>query len=879
MNPNNKKITIKSTHKIFDFLNKHQVKKGEKFTHNSMGKPLGSFYIPSSEEDEFFKLYLDAINNNIQLHLLERHNEYSPILIDFDFKYDFSIMERQHNINHIKKIIKLYIEEINNIFNISNKKEKLIAFVFERENPYKYKGNTKDGIHIIFPYIVSESNPQYLLRENVLKKINKIIEDLPLKNTNSDIVDRSVISKNGWLLFNSTKPNCKRYNLTHIFDCHGEKIEIDEVNYNGINNPAKFFSIRRNTIKDVIPIRNERIADIEKMGKKKNKYRTVKRVNYDFDTVKQLVNILSEERANDFNKWIEVGICLNSIDPNNSELYDLWNLFSQKSDKYDEDSCEKKWIEIEKSNKNRRELTIATLIFWAKIDNYEKFLEIKRKEIQYYIEKSITCTNYDIARVLYELYKYQFIYCDKEWYEFKNHRWILDNEGISLRSKISTQLVIEYIKLIEAYNQEAIEEEPSEENDEKVDDICKKTKLLSEITKKLKTTSFKNDIMKESKELFHDNELIKKLDENPYLIGFENGIYDLQKMEFRDGLPDDFVSISTGNDYIDYEEENEYIEDINKFLSTVFPNEEIREYVLIMLSSYLQGVNAEEKFRIWTGVGSNGKSKLEELFLLAFGDYCIKFPITLLTGKRAASNACTPEIVQSKGKRFGYFEEPSENEKINVGLMKEFTGGDKIKARGLHKAPIEFKPQFKLCLLCNSLPAVPPNDEGTWRRLEVIEFTSKFVDKPKEINEYPRDQYLSEKLKIWKEVFISWLIEVYYKKYKKEGIKVPNEVLKFTNNYQKNCDVFIEFLEDNVEEGTKKDEISFTELHEEYKIWYSDNYNSNKFATKRDFKKYMTKRYKNDCSTKSLIGYRLKNNYSAMPVASVCDDNVSVSIF
>jgi len=518
-------------------------------------------------------------------------------------------------------------------------------------------------------------------------------------------------------------------------------------------------------------------------------------------------------------------------------------------------------------------------MYWAKIDNYEQFLHIKRKEIQYYIEKSITATNYDIARVLYELLKYQFVYCDKDWYEFKNHRWIIDAEGISLRSKISTLLVIEYIKLIEAYNKKATEEEPTDENDEKVDDICKKTKILSEITKKLKTTSFKNDVMKESKELFHDTELVKKLDENPYLVGFENGIYDLKNMEFRDGRPDDYLSISTGNDFIEYDEDNEYLEDINKFISTVFPNDDIREYVLTMLSSYLQGVNAEEKFRIWTGVGSNGKSKLEELFLLAFGDYCIKFPITLLTGKRAASNACTPEIVQSKGKRFGYFEEPGENEKINVGLMKEFTGGDKIKARGLHKNPIEFKPQFKLCLLCNALPSVPPDDEGTWRRLEVVEFTSKFVDKPKEKNEYPRDQYLSEKLKLWKETFISWLIEVYYRKYKSTGLIIPNDVLKFTNDYQKNCDVYVEFIEDNIEKGKEDDEISYIDLHEEYKIWYSDNYNSNKFATKRDFKKYMIKKFKKEATVKGLAGYRLKNNYSSIPVAAVCDEESQMSIF
>jgi len=39
---------------------------------------------------------------------------------------------------------------------------------------------------------------------------------------------------------------------------------------------------------------------------------------------------------------------------------------------------------------------------------------------------------------------------------------------------------------------------------------------------------------------------LKKLDEiNKNLIAFENGIYDLEKEEFRIGRSDDFISLST----------------------------------------------------------------------------------------------------------------------------------------------------------------------------------------------------------------------------------------------------------------------------------------------------------------------------------------------
>ena len=51
-------------------------------------------------------------------------------------------------------------------------------------------------------------------------------------------------------------------------------------------------------------------------------------------------------------------------------------------------------------------------------------------------------------------------------------------------------------------------------------------------------------------------------------------------------------------------------------------------------------------------------------------------------------------------------------------------------ARGLHQAPIQFKPQFKMVLTCNVLPEINASDRGTWRRVRKVEFKSVFTDKP-----------------------------------------------------------------------------------------------------------------------------------------------------
>merc|ERR1711968_416348 len=90
----------------------------------------------------------------------------------------------------------------------------------------------------------------------------------------------------------------------------------------------------------------------------------------------------------------------------------------------------------------------------------------------------------------------------------------------------------------------------------------------------------------------------------------------------------------------------------------------MRNYVLKLYSSYLQGHIPDEKFHIATGSGSNGKSLSIDLLMYALGEYAITLPITILIKKRNASNAASPELAMIKGKRFGVFQEPEHNDKI-----------------------------------------------------------------------------------------------------------------------------------------------------------------------------------------------------------------------
>merc|ERR1711966_458105 len=74
----------------------------------------------------------------------------------------------------------------------------------------------KDGIHIMFPYIVVPTYVQLKIRESVYKKAIPIFKDMGCKNEARDIVDMSVIKTNGWMLYGSSKKDSEAYVLTQI---------------------------------------------------------------------------------------------------------------------------------------------------------------------------------------------------------------------------------------------------------------------------------------------------------------------------------------------------------------------------------------------------------------------------------------------------------------------------------------------------------------------------------------------------------------------------------------------------------------------------------------------------------------------------------------
>lgn len=839
------------------YLLSFKVDKGSEFTHTSIIKPSGAFYISSDDQDTFFQKYKLAYKSGEDLYLTERHKEIGPMVIDFDFRFTpvngSSTPKRRYDKEDIVNIVSLYSKTIREYFDI----KKFKMYVMEKPGPTIDKELEKDGIHIVIPDVVTKPSIQFIIRNDILKSIGNILGKLNLKNDCNDVIDEAVIQRNNWQMYGSKKPNGESYKVTYVFESGNDGVTEEKIDSLNDIEYVELLSIRNKYIeskimdskKDVISAyENKQILEMKKKNDARlSRVNTKKNTYSDVDFVNKLVDVLSTERADNYDLWIRLGWCLRNID---YRLLDKWVEFSKRSSKFVDGECEKVWNMMKDDG-----LGIGTLHMWARTDNKEAYDKVIENDLFHLISNSSSKTHHDIAKVVHFLYKYEYACVSIKhnfWYEFKNHRWVPCDCGHTLRSRLSTCVVKKYCAASAYFANKASTEDDADQRDR----YAEKSKKLLEIANKLKDGPFKENIIKECRDLFYIEKFEEKIDSRCHLLGFENGVYDLDVDEFREGRPDDYISFTTGVNFVEYDKNHPYMEGINKFLNTVFTNQEVRDYVLTVLSSFLNGNIKEERFHIWTGTGANGKSRIIELFESCLGEYCCKFPITLLTQKRAASNATTSELARAKGKRFACLQEPSEDEKLNIGLMKELTGGDKIMARALFKEPIEFKPQFKMILTCNHLPNVPSDDGGTWRRIRVVEFTSKFTENPdpNNPNEFLIDTELATKFEDWKEHFMALLIK-YYKNYKINGMYEPQEVLKCTKEYQKTNDNCMEFLEQEVEKSDRGF-VTVNDLYSKYGYWLKDNAPGIKLPTKKIFIASVDKRLGKAVSSYKIQGWK-----------------------
>lgn len=892
---------------LSDFLNKHSSKKintntKKTITHTRIGSTElnmygGSYCIEKEELPIFYRLYYEHVFvKNRKEYLTERQlDNDGPILLDFDFRYDFNVTTRLHTQEHIQDIIELYLEELKMILDIKQDVP-IPIFIMEKPNVNRVseKEITKDGIHIIIG-IQMERTLQIMLRQRILSQIGDVLE-LPLKNDWESVLDEA-ISKGcvNWQMYGSQKPGNEAYKLTYYLTA-----QLNEENE---------WATSPKSIKDIDPLRDLCILSAQydkhvkfdmnpsvkeeyeklKLNSNKTKRTTSKKgkvnlvledeeaegdiqlsdiTNHDILN-KAVNNILASLKTNEQNvkeaheyaqilpeKYYkpgshvvntQLGFALKRVD---DRLFLSWIMVRSKACDFDFADIPNQFRRWKYDfNKTPDGVTKASIMYWAKQDAYDAYLKVKQGTIDQYIEDTIfEAADWDYAMVLYHLFKDKYVcssITNKTWYVFNKHRWEKD-EGQRLRMAISKNLFELYSAKQSQYLSESQHFEPNEEHHEK---FQRKIKKIAEICIKLKKTNDKNNIMREAMEIFFDPDFSKNIDTNPYLLGFPNGVFDFRTKEFRDGCHQDYITKQTRVSYIPFDQTSVEIQgQISLFMSQLFPKPDLCRYMWDHLASAILGVKKEQVFNVYTGSGSNGKSILTELMGLCLGDYKGTVPINLLTDKRSSIGGVTPEIMQLKGIRYAVGQEPSSGATINEGIMKELTSGDPLMGRGLWCDSEVFIPQFTLAVCTNSLFDIRSNDDGTWRRMKKIDFMAKFISEGETHTDdtpyvFPKDKSLKEKLPLWSPVFMSMLIK---RVCETDGEVIDCvEVVAASDKYRQSQDAISGFILDKIIKTENVYGIGQQVLNNAFKEWFQMNYGNRKGPKLSELMEAMTKKFGN----------------------------------
>lgn len=199
----------------------------------------------------------------------------------------------------------------------------------------------------------------------------------------------------------------------------------------------------------------------------------------------------------------------------------------------------------------------------------------------------------------------------------------------------------------------------------------------------------------------------------------------------------------------------------------------------------LTGVTSEDCLFLLYGHGRNGKSRFLEALHALLGPYAKTADMrTFLMQER---DTVRNDLADLYGVRCVSASEVQEGQRFSEGLVKQLTGGDRIKARFLFQEYFEFVPQFKLFLACNHKPVIRGTDLAIWERIKLIPFTVTIP--PAE-----RDKELGTKLRAELEGLLAWAVRGCLA-WQQEGLGTPREVTQATQAYQAEMDILGHFFE------------------------------------------------------------------------------------
>ncbi len=430
----------------------------------------------------------------------------------------------------------------------------------------------------------------------------------------------------------------------------------------------------------------------------------------------------------------------------------------------------------------------------------------------------------DYAKFFTYLYGHKFVYvCENIYYSFNERKiWQLDNDGTTIRKMLSNDFYEEFMIYQQHFKKLCVTKNMTEEE---IEEYKKKISKIEILSKRLKKTTDKNNILKEIKDEIKDIEFEEDMNREKYLLPISNGkMLNMKTLEVFERTIKNKFNYECNANYVEMTE-YENNEMMKYFMDLFCNNEEMVYTVLDMLKSIFSGLKLRYIF-FFTGCGSNGKSLLFKLLKNIFKDAMDTISTDIIIEKKNKSSITT-EYEKLDKCRLGYVTELNENHKLNVDIIKKISGGDEIDLRGLYKTNYTINPTANLCVLTNELPNFPKK-QAMIDRIIIIPFNNRF-----EVNINFEEDMMKKKDLIFSFIMNKGTI--------KDKFDLTEEMQKSKNEYVENNT--IDPLKDYIEETYSKKNYVKTEkvLRDDFRMRYDEYCNRKKLSINNDSNNKFTK--------------------------------------
>ena len=275
-----------------------------------------------------------------------------------------------------------------------------------------------------------------------------------------------------------------------------------------------------------------------------------------------------------------------------------------------------------------------------------------------------------------------------------------------------------------------------------------------------------------------------QLDRDGWLLNCGNGTLDLRTGKLRLHSKCDLITKAAEVEYREDADCPTWLRCIRTWMND---DQELIDFLRRLAGYWLTGEVREHVLPVFHGPGSNGKSVFVGVLETLLGpDYAMHAPPDLLMLKK--SDAHPTERADLFGRRLVSCMETQAGRRLNEALVKELTGGDRVRARRMREDFWEFEATHKFVVGCNHKPIVDGTDNGIWRRLRLVPWT-------RIIPEAEQDHELPQKLRNELDGILLWCV-MGCREWQAVGLGTAAAIEAATSGYRTESDILGQWLDD-----------------------------------------------------------------------------------